>query len=727
MKYGKKYQETLQAPGIPEEWRQQAIEYRQLKKVINRVATELKDLGLTSDVLKDLLSQQSTASTSTSSATSTHSSPLSKGKDRPRRRSSTVRASTSGHLSTSPIFAPSEDDKLEAAVRIESVADEEAVTWDSSEDSSHDAPMSNGQLRKDKRRRQSKLRRARASYELAGDSSNPEPRIHIVFSSASSASISESSSGESSSSAHVRGQIGSHSSNRFTELHDSSEDDSSPARSADGDDLLPHQHHEHHHHRSKHHQHHVKAPTEGGDESANEEGTTTSSSSAHRAKIQFEGAGPQANALLKKMYGLEESDTEINEPDPEGQGEDEDEDHAKAMQELAEVELDLEPKRRRSDETLRSTVPVDQEHVEAMKKLSMDTEKSARRTSLVEQANERQASDADDEGPERPRRRHIHHQPRKEVFIPLNKDNEFLGLLAKALASLAALQLAQKQNFTTAVELLAREVSAVSSPNRPKSDLYIWREIFSLWVEAQIFESARERDRGERSVEAVQEKLSWFVDQVAKRKLAKRMKHKESRHALERFIQLNVELLDMKKFQLANEEAARKILKKHDKRTALTASLGFPKFIAAASSLSASSSPDNPNSRVLTLPGFPSLPHVLLSTFTATLLPVIPQLEDYECAICGEVAFKPIRLECGHKFCVRCLVKMQKRGQDACPQCRSPVVLRANATNLDTAMQSYLQLWFPKEVKAKAKSNAKEAAKEELAEMGMDDHRCAVM
>lgn len=54
---------------------------------------------------------------------------------------------------------------------------------------------------------------------------------------------------------------------------------------------------------------------------------------------------------------------------------------------------------------------------------------------------------------------------------------------------------------------------------------------------------------------------------------------------------------------------------------------------------------------ILTLPGFPSLPHVLLSTFTTTLLPIIPQLEDYECSICGDVAFKPIRLNCGHKFC----------------------------------------------------------------------------
>lgn len=172
--------------------------------------------------------------------------------------------------------------------------------------------------------------------------------------------------------------------------------------------------------------------------------------------------------------------------------------------------------------------------------------------------------------------------------------------------------------------------------------------------------------------------MDWFVEQVAKRKLAKRMRNKESRVALEKFVALNVELLDLKKFQVANEEAARKIvssillplcchesssssctsnylqLKKHDKRTALTASLGFPKFIAAATNLSSElvvSPNGTPEKRVLTLPGFPSLPHILLTTFTSTLLPIIPQLEDFECSICGDVAFKPIRLGCGHKFC----------------------------------------------------------------------------
>lgn len=81
-----------------------------------------------------------------------------------------------------------------------------------------------------------------------------------------------------------------------------------------------------------------------------------------------------------------------------------------------------------------------------------------------------------------------------------------------------------------------------------------------MWVEAAIFESDRERDRGERSVEEVEKKLDWFVEQVAKRKLAKRMRNKESRVALEKFVALNVELLDLKKFQVANEEAARKIV-----------------------------------------------------------------------------------------------------------------------------------------------------------------------
>jgi hypothetical protein len=49
----------------------------------------------------------------------------------------------------------------------------------------------------------------------------------------------------------------------------------------------------------------------------------------------------------------------------------------------------------------------------------------------------------------------------------------------------------------------------------------------------------------------------------------------------------------------------------------------------------------------------------------------------------------------------------------------------SRTANLDAALQSYLRLYFPKEVKQKAKENERESAKEQLAEMGMDT-RCVV-
>lgn len=56
--------------------------------------------------------------------------------------------------------------------------------------------------------------------------------------------------------------------------------------------------------------------------------------------------------------------------------------------------------------------------------------------------------------------------------------------------------------------------------------------------------------------------------------------NKDSATAVEDFLRLNFALLDVKKFQRVNVEAARKILKKHDKRTALTASDDLRTFMA---------------------------------------------------------------------------------------------------------------------------------------------------
>ncbi|GAA5973024.1 hypothetical protein JCM11641_000368 [Rhodosporidiobolus odoratus] len=804
MKYGKQYLESLES--VPEEWRKQAIEYRKLKKVINRVASELKDLGLTSEVLKELL-EQNVASTSPSSTCPPAPAPV---PDASATSTSRIRWAESG-----------EDQKEEGKARIEPVEGEEDGVSEVKRGKMKEGQTATTETESIGKGR--KKRRVRASYELGGTSSSPLPRLHLVFSSCSSESYS--SSGPSTTSDF---DLPSQPSSDDDELASDEEVlAASPAK------FLFSRPRHHHHHKQRRPQRtdtgesvlsevsttsadatlepqaqltelapsstrpsksptHSRFPSSSAtpassistatfeetraEESASEAAQSQSESGDPATlgendndQVEFEGAGRQAEGLLRRMYGVggvsavegegsegERSAVEVRlkekeEEEDEEEGGDHETEGGGMRRIASQATLKATPPRPSvpaEDElevqhlSLRELEKMRVGESEGERRRSREAEKRRSKEALERERAEEGDDEREGKGVEsrRRRRRHRPRQHRREVFIPLTSDTEFLTLLASALNSLATLQLAQKQQFTESVRILADSVSTVSSPSRPKTDLYIWREIFALWAEAAIFESRSERDRGERSVEEVERKMEWFVDQVAKRKLAKRMKHKESRSALDKFIALNVELLDLKKFQIANEEAARKILKKHDKRTALTASSNFPTFLTSSSSpASSTSDASDPlalissrlhastNAPVLTLPGFPSLPHILLSTFTTTLLPIIPALEDYECSICGDVAFKPIRLGCGHKFCVRCLVKMQKRGQDSCPQCRSAVVLRANATNLDHDLQTFLLKWFPHEVKAKEKSNQKEAAREELEEMGVVERKCLIM
>ena len=197
--------------------------------------------------------------------------------------------------------------------------------------------------------------------------------------------------------------------------------------------------------------------------------------------------------------------------------------------------------------------------------------------------------DADDESlapsprtlkppPVRTSKRRRRHRPRREIDIALTNDSEFFTLLGSAISSLQELETAEKTSFADSVAKLASQISKVASPTASKSDMYAyvhplyvkrstlmlylsWREIFSTWVEAQIFESDRERDRGERSVEDAEDRLLWFVEQVGRKDQAIKMRNKRSKEELAKFVELNETLLNLKKFSKANEEAARKILK----------------------------------------------------------------------------------------------------------------------------------------------------------------------
>lgn len=180
--------------------------------------------------------------------------------------------------------------------------------------------------------------------------------------------------------------------------------------------------------------------------------------------------------------------------------------------------------------------------------------------------------------------------------------------------------------------------------------------------------------------------------------LLRRLRHPNSRPAFKSFWILNNALLQALQFQTLNKTAITKILKKFDKQTALTSRHSFPLVIAQENHPFIST----------------SLAKSICFVMGERLLPVTPQIDDFLCPICMSITYKPIRLDCTHVFCVRCLVHLQRSREDRCPICRAMVVLDADERNLDEARLAYLKLYFPKETKEKQAETEKQIAKEQM-------------
>jgi hypothetical protein len=119
---------------------------------------------------------------------------------------------------------------------------------------------------------------------------------------------------------------------------------------------------------------------------------------------------------------------------------------------------------------------------------------------------------------------------------------QFFDVLTHALTTLDNLQRTQQALFRQTVDHLCRQISKSAMPAAPisssrsklgtklklfnggdgHSDLYVWREVFTLWIEAEIFESRSERDRGERTVEEAERRLKAFAGEVTRRGLGDR-------------------------------------------------------------------------------------------------------------------------------------------------------------------------------------------------------------
>ncbi|KAG7116621.1 hypothetical protein HYQ45_015969 [Verticillium longisporum] len=297
----------------------------------------------------------------------------------------------------------------------------------------------------------------------------------------------------------------------------------------------------------------------------------------------------------------------------------------------------------------------------------------------------------------------------KQLEVPLVFDGKFFDMLQSDVNGLDALQAREEVAMTKEIVALGQDVSQLTKPSRlSKSDLARWRTIFELYLEAQVFFSVYEQDHGTRDSHSASRQLQWFQGEVTKRNLVRQFKMSESREALVRFLRLNALLLKNIQFQEINRTAIHKILKKFDKRTSLGVSKTFPAQIRSDKLLAGTMARD------------------MCAQVSTELVSVVPQLNDYLCPVCFAIAYRPVRLACQHIFCIRCIVKIQRRREKHCPLCRADVVMDASADNLDIELDRYLRKYFNKEVKEKIRANDIERGMEDYGP-GYTHSDCAIM
>lgn len=150
----------------------------------------------------------------------------------------------------------------------------------------------------------------------------------------------------------------------------------------------------------------------------------------------------------------------------------------------------------------------------------------------------------------------------QRIEVPLTFDAEFFKTLQSDVAVLGDLQAGEQTALADEIATLSKDIASVTKPSRfSKTDLYRWRELFDIYLQAMVFFSTHERDRGTRDSKTAAKQLDWFQNEVVRRGIVESFKLPASRQALDRFVSINITLLRNIKFQEINRTAVNKILK----------------------------------------------------------------------------------------------------------------------------------------------------------------------
>lgn len=246
---------------------------------------------------------------------------------------------------------------------------------------------------------------------------------------------------------------------------------------------------------------------------------------------------------------------------------------------------------------------------------------------------------------------------------------------------------AQQNLISKKISDFATVIKHLTMDEKSLNEKYLWREVFNQYIDYKL----------DLSTKFSINNLNAYFNHINEIKLLQKFRHTKKNAAIfENFYMLNLELIKYLSFESLNRVALRKIIKKFDKHTLLKSSDNFNKLVKA----------DQSSQKLFTC----SIEQIIGSK----IVKIIPQLDDYSCPICFNLAYKPVRFTCGHFFCLRCTVKLQRKLEEKCPICRKKVVLLAGEESIDHQMIRLMKKQFPREVKAKKTINDKEVSDEAI-------------
>ncbi|KAK5126433.1 hypothetical protein LTR85_010669 [Meristemomyces frigidus] len=308
-------------------------------------------------------------------------------------------------------------------------------------------------------------------------------------------------------------------------------------------------------------------------------------------------------------------------------------------------------------------------------------------------------------------------QDAKWITIPLASAKDFFDLLAPKLDELERLREAETEKLEgeilelgVAVENVVEPIKEGFEAKRQVSyrDLYFWREMFRLYLENPIFYSNTEQNAGALTFSEAKSRLHAFDQQLRSTGLLAKMKTPAAKQAAKQFLDLNVDILKIIRFQEMNARAMSKILKKFDKRTHLEGRQ-FLKDLRTKYPALLPGRPiagQKPSGGTV---GFAnSIARDLHAEITSKVLGIVPQIDDWTCPVCYSMAWRPVSLGCCRSlYCIRCIIKLQDDGHSRCPTCNAETVAKADGRNIDFEAMDFLEKYFPLETKRRQKENEK--------------------